>query len=390
MLKRAFSFVLCLMMLVSLCGCGEKEQTPSTKDDSAANVYLETAQMFVSKGDYASAIDTLEEGIKKTNSDKLTSYLQSVKEMQANSGGSKDPTTNSTTNSTQPSKPTVITDYNYYLTNWVSPEGFSFESTGVALSISLEYEWVQFDLVAVNDGYFINRLIASCSPKEFRNPTHSLDAGNEMGSTIATLNIEFSDECVILTISDLITQDQSDPFKKFQDKAIVLTKDDDLYEEEIPDEPVEEPDNTPVYDLSKASGILKYYGLTESEFRSRCIRLESCPIQDDKPDCTDLCTYKLFKYPNRYVDNFFMLDGVTSEGFYCTDKGVSSDGYIYYEWDSNYRGTLVVYDFRDDVYSPNIQEGESFKPYVIFKGLRTTNYGEYLVFWMISVDMDID
>lgn len=68
-------------------------------------------------------------------------------------------------------------------------------------------------------------------------------------------------------------------------------------------------------------------------------------------------------------------------------KGETTDGYVYYE--NQFLGeNLILYDLRDDVYSPTISEEDDIIPYMIFVGIQTANGTDYLCFDMISVDKD--
>lgn len=142
-------------------------------------------------------------------------------------------------------------------------------------------------------------------------------------------------------------------------------------------------------DTSKASGILASLGMTEDEFRASCQRLLSSNVQLAQTTGTELYYSDVVKYPNNYMDKHFVIDNVSeySYDFLCSYKGTSDDGYLYYEDTDYYDYNAVIYDFRDDPYSPNIVQDDDFTPYVIFKGVRTISGEEWLVFWMISVDM---
>lgn len=141
------------------------------------------------------------------------------------------------------------------------------------------------------------------------------------------------------------------------------------------------------YDTSKASGILASIGMTEQEFKDSCQRLFSESVQIGSPDGTELYYVDLVEYPNTYIGQHFVIDNLAGYDFSCVYKGISDDGYPYYE-DTTTSVNAVIYDFRDDVYSPNITKGNKITPYVTFQGVRTINGNEWLVFWMISCDKD--
>ena len=70
--------------------------------------------------------------------------------------------------------------------------------------------------------------------------------------------------------------------------------------------------------------------------------------------------------------------GVKPLSLRVEEKGLTSDGYNYYSiilddsgntWKDE-KKRFVVIDMRDDVYSPNITEGDYITPYMIFVGLQ--------------------
>lgn len=139
----------------------------------------------------------------------------------------------------------------------------------------------------------------------------------------------------------------------------------------------DEPEET--YDMSKASGILASLGMTEKEFRKSCINLTGSDLDFDD----------LLEYPKNYIGNH--LTYFYSNGYWghidVDEKGVTTDEYVYYIDD--FSGTnLLIYDLRDDVYSPTISEEDDIIPYMIFNGIQTINGTDYLCFDLISVDKD--
>ena len=136
----------------------------------------------------------------------------------------------------------------------------------------------------------------------------------------------------------------------------------------------------------KASNILSNMGVSEEEFRANCQRLFTSGIQIGSPDGTEAYYMDIVEYPRNYIDKWFVIDNLSGYDFTCTYKGMSNDGYPYYECVDDYDYSAVIYDFRNDTYSPNISRDDHFTPYVIFKEVRTINGEEWLVFWMISMD----
>lgn len=183
----------------------------------------------------------------------------------------------------------------------------------------------------------------------------------------------------------------------------------------------------PVYDTSKASGILASLGLTEQEFKDSCIPLDTGSI-NSKTTAYYVDCEALLRYPNDYVGQHFVpcnnyhdylpcqyCDGIDDSCAYSSDfppqrydekgkhwvyqsdlttlvpesfsfynEGLSSDGYPRYSLYIR-KPYCYIFDMRDDIYSPNIAVDASVVPYLIFLGL--TPAGTDLRFAMITCDV---
>ena len=130
-------------------------------------------------------------------------------------------------------------------------------------------------------------------------------------------------------------------------------------------------------DASTASGILESLGMTEDEFKNDCQPLSATPNSGYKD------TWQLRDYPADYVGQSFYLIQLLEIG----DKGATADGYfaylIYYE---GLMPPMLIFDYRDDVYSPTISVGDIVVPYMIFTGVQTVNGLDCICFNLISAD----
>ena len=138
-------------------------------------------------------------------------------------------------------------------------------------------------------------------------------------------------------------------------------------------------------DTSTASGILASMGMTEEQFRAYCQ-----PLKRDIASSTSTIICDLRDYPANYVGECyrFVTTSGNQLGIEISTKGQSSDGYITYISIPNedWQGYILLFDMRDDTYSPTISIGDEIYPYMIFTGVQTINGIDFVCFWLISVD----
>lgn len=149
-------------------------------------------------------------------------------------------------------------------------------------------------------------------------------------------------------------------------------------------------ESTQESNLSKASEILKKMGLSVDEFKQSCHYIsnnESNYVYDsntatvhiERPDYT----YKqLRQYPADYA-NLCCFD----DNLYVCSKDKSSDGYTVYKVKdkSSYEGDIILFDKRDDIYSPTISIDDAIVPYMMFKGVQTLGGIDYVCFDLIAI-----
>ena len=114
------------------------------------------------------------------------------------------------------------------------------------------------------------------------------------------------------------------------------------------------------------------------------VLLSSCSNTGDKTD-------GISKSPNVKMDETFFNPLDIKEGIGDPWLYKHTDGYYYYSttlsnessvWDSLEKSVYII-DMRDNIYSPNITEGDYFTPYVIFVGMNDSTP----VFHMITADV---
>ena len=229
--------------------------------------------------------------------------------------------------------------------------------------------------------------------KDIRKNVVTIEGVEDDWGNVVDMKITFNEDAVVCEVTEI---EEGDAIPVFYKGTYTLVRNEEALQilSETPweetmgvkaDDYAEEPVQ-PTYDTSKASGILASLGMTENEFRVSCKRLFSAKSQIGTPKGDEVWYSDLVKYPNNYLNNHFVIDNLSGYDFQCDYKGISDDGYTHYEDVDSYNYDAIIYDFRDDVYSPNFTSGSYFRPYVIFKGLHTINGDDWLVFWMISVD----
>lgn len=149
----------------------------------------------------------------------------------------------------------------------------------------------------------------------------------------------------------------------------------------------------PVSNTYTASTILANLGMTEQEFRDSCQPLALSGVYKEMLTAT-----ALKEYPSMYVGQhfFFSTDWHDSDipGYHTPAsmvvdwKSMSNDGYTtYHNFPTNHSFEyILLFDCRDDIYSPTISEGEGIYAYMIFLGVQTINGTDHVCFQLISAD----
>ena len=342
-----------------------------------------------------------------------------------------------------------------YIGTW-SEEGLSWDSGGFLLDLSCENGILTASLLLTGSAPFsriaeVNEVFAISA---IENSKISAKFEDDNWGNSGTLTLEFLDEKILCTLSN-ITYTEEDGYAMWglYDCEIELVRNenahndlsytmDDYYELY----PEEKPTEQPVYDTSKASGILAQAGLTEHTFRDICTYINSKyytnneyvyaagrQYYNDHPDentlldnyTEDWVSYQSlgsesprYNEYNRYdLQNSNNLDeylnrqiygpkgaailGKQSEELFKAMREYPADYIntpfllkdfrvesIYdYTYSLNnyilYDTTVRIIDYRDDVNYPNILNKTRYDMYVIFMG---TQGSDTFVFALISVE----
>lgn len=321
--------------------------------------------------------------------------------------GAKDHTTlESPANNTSPS-PTnehLDTTYKQYSGTWAQEE-IGWLNGGVILDLSVEEDtlrvgYMEITAAPISD---VAEIDISISISEIQDGRMEATFENDGWGNAGTMRITFDDDQILCKISDVhyVGEDWA-ALWGVTETTVVLVKmnhahslieyDLEDYYEIFPDENPDNWDNNdseptkpaPAGNTSKASGILANLGMTEDDFRVACAPLQIIWYMGSTPayrmDSEMLNT--ICDYPEQYSGNYFSFPY-----FEVEQKGVSADGFLCYYRTLQNGPPILIFDYRDNVYSPTISEGDRISAYVIFDGIQLNGLGQdILCFRLISCD----
>lgn len=374
--------LLCAILVSAISGCG------NSGNDSVA-AYIDMAQGFIDNGDYEAAMDVLRKGYTATSDDRLAVMIAEC--MTALSGATtessaQDDPTQTTVPTTSATEPTTI-DLSLFEGSWAE-ENIGWLNGGMILDVFPNGDGADICLNLVEEAPFnsIAEAWIDIENTNIINGEFSAEFEDSWGTT-GTVHLCFTTESITCEITDISFPE--DTWWGMCEGLYTLFLNNDAYEslnytmeefyEEFPELIPEE--TTPTYDTSKASGILAEMGMTEEEFRAACQPLALYGTNVGLTTLSDL-----IEYPGNYVGQLFYFSKDNYEGrqFQVADKGILNDGSTAYMCKSN--EYFIVFDCRDDVYSPTISKGDWICPYMIFEGIQTVDGIDFLCFGLVSVD----
>ncbi|MBQ6885545.1 MAG: hypothetical protein IJN56_07435 [Clostridia bacterium] len=324
-------------------------------------------------------------------------------------------------------------DFTNYIGTW-SDRGISFEKGGFILDVSIDGKEMTLDFSLVSSGHdsYTAELSENISLSDITDNVATIDYEDDGWGNSGTVEITFSSSYILIDFKNVILDSMANwgfyentykLEKNEQAHSIITQGSNDYYE----DNPVE---ITPVYDTSKASGILASLGMTEDEFRNSCQALNHSKYNYHLSKKTTVPYVEIIdiqRNPNAYIGQHFVFAENPYEELpckYCHGEDLSEmpkdscshdgklhdDGLYYYKQkntnklvpyelngsnrftnaygDSVISGAsydiFLVYDLRDDIYSPTITSDANVIAYMIFDGITSSNM---LQFSMISCDV---
>lgn len=436
-MNMAKKWIAGLMVLALMLTAGCSQQSA----DSAAEIYMEKAQKYIDAKDYSAAIDILQLGMETVEDNALSEMLAEVIELQIAESNGNDEKTPDTVNTSFD-----LSNYVSEVTYWAT-ESTNWVYGGYALGI---YIGEEFGDSACFELSFIQAAPASRVAVAYAEVPLSEITGNEITFVFendgwghsGNVKLVFLENSVEFAVSNVAYTDPSCPeMWGFCDVTGCLINnpyvyDDLTYTQEEYDMLFgDDTTSEPTYDTSKASGILASLGMTEQEFKDSCIPLIDTDSYTNRGvTATNYAAIDdLMHYPTNYTGQSFVLSDVLwAKGIcpYCNGSGdcqftgSSYTTYVFengqhmawqyfndiltpimyrysnrYTTDDGYQAYTVkvseypeiycyVFDYRDDIYNPNITSDAKFAPYMIFLGVADNNKG--LCFAMITCDVSFD
>lgn len=361
--RKALRVIILAALAISiLTGCGKEASL-------SADTYKTMAQDFLDQGKQDEAIAVLETGIKETGDAQLISLLAELNGVEV------------------PEKSDSDSEYSKYVGIWAE-KGLDWDYGGVIVEIALSGNDMDIKLQMTGSAPTsrVAEIYKTISTDEIVNDAVRFEFEDDGWGNKGTIELKFNHSNVHYEISNVeYVGDEGLAIWGISEAAnnlelnpsayelLEYTMDD--YDEKYSDMPSDpSPDTVPNYDTSNntsnASGILASLGTSEAAFKANCTPLEDMPFIDD-----------MMLYPSNYMNSWFY----SYETFYIKD--VSADGYQLYATKSSLKNPILVYDLRDDVYSPTITTGTQYNLYMIFRGIQTDTFGDdYLTFHLISAE----
>lgn len=422
MKSRIIAIILILSLFVTITGCQNDNDSSKTKE------YIISAQKHLDQGDYASAIEILKKGYRRTKDPDIAVMLAEVQDEY----DIVDSTSKEATN-----EPIQLDDY---VGGWTE-SGYT-PGNGLTLTVRKSQNDVYEIYVSYTMGE-TGRIADVCISCKLNKETNTVSESYDNDGWGNTGDITLIFENKKIQLDHTVTS--RDAYSRCSIPEGTFT-----FEEHYPDglpeidlpapeySPTYEPSTSPQpsYDLSKASGILANSGLTEQQFRDMCVplcdnytygikELDTLAIQVGRQYHAEnpgdkmlaLHTERYLENPDNYPDYSSLEECLNSLVYIHKGRSIlTSDSYDYIkllqENPSQYIGQpfvlysftidsaggdvytdnyflnteAVLYDRRDDVHSPNILNRERYIFYVIFEGTYQTGNNIGLYFSLLSLD----
>ncbi len=329
--------------------------------------------------------------------------------------------------------------FSEYVGLWCE-SNLSWEMGGLILDVSVEGQEMKIycSLTQSAPSSRVAEFTENIELSHIQNGTTHLSFTDDGWGNAGAVELTFNKEYILADFKDIIADDLAQ--WGFYENTYKLVRNDNAYtllEYTEEDYEAKYPDTTesiistaPTYDLSKASGILASLGMTEEEFRNSCQALNPSKYYirlNKKTTVPFVDIVDLQRNPNAYIGQHFVFARNPFEQLpckYCHGEDLSkvpknscshggklhNDGLYYYgqfninklepeELSGKNRFTnaygdsvitgadddiFLVYDLRDDIYSPTITSDSTIIAYMIFDGITSSNM---LQFSMISCDI---
>ena len=308
-------------------------------------------------------------------------------------------------------------DYKNYAGFWTTDD-----ESGISLEVEVTDEKMKISLKSESGApsYRVAEAIQSFKLSYIENSVVETDYTDDGWGNSGTIKLTFKKDSIVCEIKD-VSSETASLWGINEGKYTLVKKEKPATEEEDYDYPEEEfwddedlesqatepsgeylatPEPEPVYDLSKASGILASLGMTEQEFRDSCMPLNPSVYKNifilTKTTVPYVELEDLERNPGPYIGKHFVfshnpykdssgqknLDKLVPYAIGARDRYMSS-GQSIIPYDN-----CLIYDMRDDIFSPNITKHARVVAYMIFTGLSPS--GKAMEFQMISCDISYE
>ena len=271
-MKQKVALFLAIVLLVSsLCACAKNGDT------SAADTYLSMAQDFISKGDHTSAMEILQKGFSETKDERIAVMMAELTSTNTQNTDNVQATIEQTTLSEAlPS----ATDVAAYAGTWAESE-ISWVYGGVILDLAVEGDMLNLTISLTQSAPAsrIAEFNQSVPVNNIKDNKLDVSFDNDGWGVSGKLSLVFAEDRIDCRFYETKENDIA-PMWGFHDEDYILVRnsmahdamsytmeDYNALNATDTDEPLV---TQPVYDLSKASGILAQAGLTEEGFRALC------------------------------------------------------------------------------------------------------------------------
>lgn len=295
--KKIILLATTMLLFVSLFAACRSDENMMDTDK-----YLELAQEFIDNGEYGAAISILEQGYETTGD---VSFLEMIDAIKANSGSDEcDVTGNIESNENAQNSMDVENatteaiqedNLDMYDGMWAE-ENIGWVDGGLVLKITVGRETISIDVRHTQSAPASRMAMMTIEvlKSEIVDNTFTVQFDDDSWGNSGTLVVDFEDSAIRCEIKDThYVGEEGEPMWGVPEGRFLLTRNDqalealeytmeeyyELFPEDDPDNWDDEyqedwTDDTPVYDMTKASGILAQAGLTEQQFRDLCQPLE--------------------------------------------------------------------------------------------------------------------
>lgn len=346
--KKFLAALLTVALLFSLVGCGSEQK-------KIADTYQNTAQVFIDENNIAAAIKVLEDGIEATHDKELIAMLAKLET--GTNESSVDSNVEVTSSSANKNNDFDALGYVGYWTD----KGFSSEYGGNMLDVYVESGSLLLTFQSIGPAPMcrVAEFYGEVNLSEIKNSTCSISFDEDGWGNHGVLTVQFNTDSIAYTISEV--PENYEAMWGVYNMEGKLFKNDDAWNI-LNDSGTDDNDYTdePIYDTSKASGILAQAGITEQQFRENCTPISDKSIihRYDNSQYTKVSSF----------DRYHVAYGKQYYSDYEKETGLSMVDTTKFMWDK------ITADYKNGgtKFEKTAQWGMSWETYHLYK-----KYGDF-------------